>query len=162
MLCNIVVFYFFLFFFFFFNDTATTEIYTRSIVGSVRCVQETGTWVSNLILESKGGNQMKLIKRIVSIICTFILITGMGGCMNEEEKDNKKIKEQEANGPEEIKDQIIGFLEKKYGKEFVPLSLEIDRWPYHWDDLSAYPKGCLLYTSPSPRDLSTSRMPSSA
>eukprot|EP00831_Metopus_contortus_P041822 TRINITY_DN32884_c0_g1_i1.p2 TRINITY_DN32884_c0_g1~~TRINITY_DN32884_c0_g1_i1.p2 ORF type:complete len:175 (+),score=34.24 TRINITY_DN32884_c0_g1_i1:77-526(+) len=26
---------------FFFNDTATTEIYTRSIVGSVRCVQET-------------------------------------------------------------------------------------------------------------------------
>eukprot|EP00831_Metopus_contortus_P029853 TRINITY_DN2452_c0_g1_i7.p1 TRINITY_DN2452_c0_g1~~TRINITY_DN2452_c0_g1_i7.p1 ORF type:complete len:483 (-),score=136.05 TRINITY_DN2452_c0_g1_i7:177-1625(-) len=32
------------FFFFFFNDTATTEIYTRSIVGSVRCVQETGTW----------------------------------------------------------------------------------------------------------------------
>eukprot|EP00831_Metopus_contortus_P061466 TRINITY_DN53321_c0_g1_i1.p1 TRINITY_DN53321_c0_g1~~TRINITY_DN53321_c0_g1_i1.p1 ORF type:complete len:292 (+),score=58.34 TRINITY_DN53321_c0_g1_i1:38-913(+) len=28
-------------FIFFFNDTATTEIYTRSIVGSVRCVQET-------------------------------------------------------------------------------------------------------------------------
>ena len=25
-----------------------------------------------------------------------------------------------------------------------------------------YRKGCLLYTSPSPRDLSTSRMPSSA
>eukprot|EP00831_Metopus_contortus_P027068 TRINITY_DN22867_c0_g1_i1.p4 TRINITY_DN22867_c0_g1~~TRINITY_DN22867_c0_g1_i1.p4 ORF type:complete len:111 (+),score=36.89 TRINITY_DN22867_c0_g1_i1:56-388(+) len=35
---------FFFYFFFFFNDTATTEIYTRSIVGSVRCVQETGTW----------------------------------------------------------------------------------------------------------------------
>ena len=30
---------FFCFFFFcFFNDTATTEIYTRSLVGSVRCV----------------------------------------------------------------------------------------------------------------------------
>src|SRR5678815_886049 len=28
----------FFFFFFFFNDTATTEIYTRSLVGSVRCV----------------------------------------------------------------------------------------------------------------------------
>eukprot|EP00825_Cyclidium_porcatum_P003223 TRINITY_DN11493_c0_g1_i2.p2 TRINITY_DN11493_c0_g1~~TRINITY_DN11493_c0_g1_i2.p2 ORF type:complete len:191 (-),score=7.36 TRINITY_DN11493_c0_g1_i2:205-777(-) len=28
-------------FFFFFNDTATTEIYTLHIVGSVRCVQET-------------------------------------------------------------------------------------------------------------------------
>eukprot|EP00825_Cyclidium_porcatum_P006555 TRINITY_DN13264_c0_g1_i3.p1 TRINITY_DN13264_c0_g1~~TRINITY_DN13264_c0_g1_i3.p1 ORF type:complete len:261 (+),score=72.06 TRINITY_DN13264_c0_g1_i3:67-849(+) len=34
-------------FFFFFNDTATTEIYTLHIVGSVRCVQETGTWDSN-------------------------------------------------------------------------------------------------------------------
>src|SRR5678816_3437147 len=29
---------YFFFFFFFFNDTATTEIYTRSLVGSVRCV----------------------------------------------------------------------------------------------------------------------------
>eukprot|EP00825_Cyclidium_porcatum_P025395 TRINITY_DN2761_c0_g1_i2.p2 TRINITY_DN2761_c0_g1~~TRINITY_DN2761_c0_g1_i2.p2 ORF type:complete len:222 (+),score=-13.15 TRINITY_DN2761_c0_g1_i2:97-762(+) len=29
-------------FVFFFNDTATTEIYTLHIVGSVRCVQETG------------------------------------------------------------------------------------------------------------------------
>ena len=28
--------------------------------------------------------------------------------------------------------------------------------------LRRYPNGCLLYTSPSPRDLSTSRMPSSA
>eukprot|EP00825_Cyclidium_porcatum_P029748 TRINITY_DN3168_c0_g1_i6.p1 TRINITY_DN3168_c0_g1~~TRINITY_DN3168_c0_g1_i6.p1 ORF type:complete len:426 (-),score=106.66 TRINITY_DN3168_c0_g1_i6:224-1501(-) len=39
-----LVFFFFLFFlfFFFFNDTATTEIYTLHIVGSVRCVQETG------------------------------------------------------------------------------------------------------------------------
>src|SRR5678816_2899253 len=27
-----------LYFSFFFNDTATTEIYTRSLVGSVRCV----------------------------------------------------------------------------------------------------------------------------
>ena len=28
--------------------------------------------------------------------------------------------------------------------------------------LTEFPKDCLLYTSPSPRDLSTSRMPSSA
>eukprot|EP00825_Cyclidium_porcatum_P039787 TRINITY_DN48_c0_g1_i4.p2 TRINITY_DN48_c0_g1~~TRINITY_DN48_c0_g1_i4.p2 ORF type:complete len:127 (+),score=39.74 TRINITY_DN48_c0_g1_i4:2-382(+) len=33
--------YLLFFFFFFFNDTATTEIYTLHIVGSVRCVQET-------------------------------------------------------------------------------------------------------------------------
>eukprot|EP00831_Metopus_contortus_P034273 TRINITY_DN27341_c0_g1_i3.p1 TRINITY_DN27341_c0_g1~~TRINITY_DN27341_c0_g1_i3.p1 ORF type:complete len:138 (-),score=25.69 TRINITY_DN27341_c0_g1_i3:74-436(-) len=30
------------------------------------------------------------------------------------------------------------------------------------DDYNLYDKPCLLYTSPSPRDLSTSRMPSSA
>ena len=30
------------------------------------------------------------------------------------------------------------------------------------DERVAYYEGCLLYTSPSPRDLSTSRMPSSA
>ena len=30
------------------------------------------------------------------------------------------------------------------------------------DELLAHPMHCLLYTSPSPRDLSTSRMPSSA
>eukprot|EP00825_Cyclidium_porcatum_P051883 TRINITY_DN9680_c0_g1_i2.p2 TRINITY_DN9680_c0_g1~~TRINITY_DN9680_c0_g1_i2.p2 ORF type:complete len:159 (-),score=21.17 TRINITY_DN9680_c0_g1_i2:494-970(-) len=38
--------------FFFFNDTATTEIYTLHIVGSVRCVQETGvkTILYNLFL----------------------------------------------------------------------------------------------------------------
>ena len=30
-----------------------------------------------------------------------------------------------------------------------------------WEEIDYY-EGCLLYTSPSPRDLSTSRMPSSA
>ena len=34
-----------------------------------------------------------------------------------------------------------------------------DDWRWHMYDTV---KGCLLYTSPSPRDLSTSRMPSSA
>ena len=32
----------------------------------------------------------------------------------------------------------------------------------HWLGLDVHDVGCLLYTSPSPRDLSTSRMPSSA
>eukprot|EP00831_Metopus_contortus_P032304 TRINITY_DN2612_c0_g2_i1.p1 TRINITY_DN2612_c0_g2~~TRINITY_DN2612_c0_g2_i1.p1 ORF type:complete len:295 (+),score=54.45 TRINITY_DN2612_c0_g2_i1:80-964(+) len=39
--------------FFFFNDTATTEIYTRSIVGSVRCVQETGINAEYMGMEEK-------------------------------------------------------------------------------------------------------------
>eukprot|EP00825_Cyclidium_porcatum_P035000 TRINITY_DN3671_c0_g1_i10.p2 TRINITY_DN3671_c0_g1~~TRINITY_DN3671_c0_g1_i10.p2 ORF type:complete len:116 (-),score=32.96 TRINITY_DN3671_c0_g1_i10:169-516(-) len=36
------------FFFFFFNDTATTEIYTLHIVGSVRCVQETAVYTDRI------------------------------------------------------------------------------------------------------------------
>jgi len=36
----------------------------------------------------------------------------------------------------------------------VAIKQEYDRWYVK--------RGCLLYTSPSPRDLSTSRMPSSA
>ena len=34
--------------------------------------------------------------------------------------------------------------------------------PVLMDKLTALSENCLLYTSPSPRDLSTSRMPSSA
>ena len=42
-------------------------------------------------------------------------------------------------------------------------SLEIkDEYKFGWSSYSEITNGCLLYTSPSPRDLSTSRMPSSA
>ena len=37
-----------------------------------------------------------------------------------------------------------------------------ERYGVRWAAKEAVMKACLLYTSPSPRDLSTSRMPSSA
>eukprot|EP00825_Cyclidium_porcatum_P006564 TRINITY_DN13269_c0_g1_i2.p1 TRINITY_DN13269_c0_g1~~TRINITY_DN13269_c0_g1_i2.p1 ORF type:complete len:358 (-),score=55.42 TRINITY_DN13269_c0_g1_i2:259-1332(-) len=46
----------FVFIFFFFNDTATTEIYTLHIVGSVRCVQETGINAEYMGLGLLGHN----------------------------------------------------------------------------------------------------------
>ena len=47
---------------------------------------------------------------------------------------------------------IIAHALKDGGKMYAHTSpMSVERW-----------KGCLLYTSPSPRDLSTSRMPSSA
>ena len=52
-------------------------------------------------------------------------------------------------------------VEKHYGK-FAALggvSLQVRANTVH---SVIGPNGCLLYTSPSPRDLSTSRMPSSA
>ena len=60
------------------------------------------------------------------------------------------------------------FLQKAQERLEYQLSHNVSRWsemkeagenpgPY-----PEYPTACLLYTSPSPRDLSTSRMPSSA
>ena len=49
--------------------------------------------------------------------------------------------------PEAERDEQIGF----WWKDRLELLVDENR-----------PKDCLLYTSPSPRDLSTSRMPSSA
>ena len=49
------------------------------------------------------------------------------------------------------------------GKYFIK-SRHVDIWDGTVDihNNIIYPETCLLYTSPSPRDLSTSRMPSSA
>ena len=42
----------------------------------------------------------------------------------------------------------------------IGMRLQVNRtWDSRW---YAYTKDCLLYTSPSPRDISGSRMPSSA
>ena len=46
-----------------------------------------------------------------------------------------------------------------FGERMAIVNVDIQQ-AYTRPDL--FPKTCLLYTSPSPRDLSTSRMPSSA
>ena len=44
----------------------------------------------------------------------------------------------------------------------LPQDVKIRVVSTHYFDFNSEKKTCLLYTSPSPRDLSTSRMPSSA
>ena len=64
--------------------------------------------------------------------------------------------------------QVIQFLDShKHSDE--PVREAVDKILNHSDDLVRQSdqeikqaRDCLLYTSPSPRDLSTSRMPSSA
>ena len=53
----------------------------------------------------------------------------------------------------------IGLVEDKGNKE---IDAEGNLVTPGWVDIHTHYDGCLLYTSPSPRDLSTSRMPSSA
>ena len=52
-------------------------------------------------------------------------------------------------------------LADRLGPEILTV-FEIKRQVLHRARLHVKVPGCLLYTSPSPRDLSTSRMPSSA
>ena len=61
------------------------------------------------------------------------------------------------------------FLKKKYGLNHKNNYEKLWKWTVEntaefWKSIWEFSnvKGCLLYTSPSPRDLSTSRMPSSA
>ena len=65
--------------------------------------------------------------------------------------------------PVESLAQAVNFLEKKV--EIAPYIVNKSTL-FQADESNSYDfsdiKGCLLYTSPSPRDLSTSRMPSSA
>eukprot|EP01015_Nassula_variabilis_P022037 TRINITY_DN399_c0_g1_i2.p2 TRINITY_DN399_c0_g1~~TRINITY_DN399_c0_g1_i2.p2 ORF type:complete len:140 (+),score=75.94 TRINITY_DN399_c0_g1_i2:3-422(+) len=46
---------------FFFNDTATTEIYTEQIVGSVRCVQETDIYIQTYLIRMEVENKVLTI-----------------------------------------------------------------------------------------------------
>eukprot|EP00831_Metopus_contortus_P034118 TRINITY_DN27254_c0_g2_i3.p2 TRINITY_DN27254_c0_g2~~TRINITY_DN27254_c0_g2_i3.p2 ORF type:complete len:103 (-),score=8.06 TRINITY_DN27254_c0_g2_i3:174-482(-) len=63
-----------LFIFFFFNDTATTEIYTRSIVGSVRCVQETEViYAENPYEQDQCPDHIPAFSRPFSTQCLVLL-----------------------------------------------------------------------------------------
>eukprot|EP00831_Metopus_contortus_P028022 TRINITY_DN23407_c0_g1_i1.p1 TRINITY_DN23407_c0_g1~~TRINITY_DN23407_c0_g1_i1.p1 ORF type:complete len:150 (+),score=35.33 TRINITY_DN23407_c0_g1_i1:94-543(+) len=145
-----------IFCFFFFNDTATTEIYTRSIVGSVRCVQETvvafrketlsihtvsPSLINKCLIIQPGSMQVpssamnSSTPHLVSLILSLAdILKNIGYCTCI----------------------LNNFVSAEVGSKILfPFSISILSHVLCVDT-------CLLYTSPSPRDLSTSRMPSSA
>ena len=84
------------------------------------------------------------------------------------EEEGKKIihlevGEPDFKPPKEVKTALAEVYDKGYGKYGPAKGITELRTAlaesHDWDNIS---KDCLLYTSPSPRDLSTSRMPSSA
>eukprot|EP00825_Cyclidium_porcatum_P048493 TRINITY_DN8162_c0_g1_i1.p3 TRINITY_DN8162_c0_g1~~TRINITY_DN8162_c0_g1_i1.p3 ORF type:complete len:255 (-),score=25.19 TRINITY_DN8162_c0_g1_i1:422-1186(-) len=58
------------FLFFFFNDTATTEIYTLHIVGSVRCVQETDAEYMGCVQTCPTGIDIREGLQMECVNCT--------------------------------------------------------------------------------------------
>ena len=54
---------------------------------------------------------------------------------------------------------LLGASRKAYEGR---LAAETQNWKWSWDFLLGKQMSCLLYTSPSPRDMTGSRMPSSA
>ena len=59
--------------FFFLNDTAAPEIYTRSLVGSVRCVEETAAYASREVAREgfPGMDPAEFVERF------FLVAQGM-------------------------------------------------------------------------------------
>eukprot|EP00831_Metopus_contortus_P078378 TRINITY_DN7571_c0_g1_i1.p2 TRINITY_DN7571_c0_g1~~TRINITY_DN7571_c0_g1_i1.p2 ORF type:complete len:164 (+),score=49.72 TRINITY_DN7571_c0_g1_i1:77-568(+) len=160
----------FIYVFFFFDDTATTEIYTRSIVGSVRCVQETvstqSTW-GRSNMESKIGITVWMIRHGYS----YFNSVKDAHKADPENVPYNKFDEKLLDPPLHEK----GVLQCRTAQKemnlknikyvFVsPLQRTLETAFYVFESHPMYSAliPCLLYTSPSPRDLSTSRMPSSA
>ena len=85
----------------------------------------------------------------------------------EEKEDNSELREQEVISEKWLRekiDSLIPLIKEKW-PTIAQQTLEATKGSI--DDLveviaSHSGTSCLLYTSPSPRDLSTSRMPSSA
>eukprot|EP00825_Cyclidium_porcatum_P009251 TRINITY_DN1468_c0_g1_i1.p2 TRINITY_DN1468_c0_g1~~TRINITY_DN1468_c0_g1_i1.p2 ORF type:complete len:185 (-),score=34.67 TRINITY_DN1468_c0_g1_i1:97-651(-) len=171
----------FLYFFFFFNDTATTEIYTLHIVGSVRCVQETGTYKRQISSLTSYGLSDVLKMRPVSYFLKnditnrfqigFIaqemkkiipeVVEGEDGKMglaypklipvlvNAIKEQQDIIKSQEAK-IKSLEDRLSA-LEAKFGKQSYIFTVYLFEKNTFYEGNKKC-NGCLLYTSPSPRD----------
>ena len=64
--------------------------------------------------------------------------------------------------PEDAKHESPGVERRETFKREIEIMRRVGTYPNIIGVLGATADSCLLYTSPSPRDLSTSRMPSSA
>ena len=69
--------------------------------------------------------------------------------------------------PQPVVNHVLGFASNELAREFMMIQepqtfVIMDSWVFEDGAAATFAWLCLLYTSPSPRDLSTSRMPSSA
>ena len=77
------------------------------------------------------------MKRKTFLICVLILATLLGGCgMKTKENNNKEMYTRE-----EVKQQMLDYLDEKYGEEFDVLDVVYKDWSRNWEKLYAVPKG---------------------
>eukprot|EP00831_Metopus_contortus_P068843 TRINITY_DN61679_c0_g1_i1.p1 TRINITY_DN61679_c0_g1~~TRINITY_DN61679_c0_g1_i1.p1 ORF type:complete len:114 (+),score=39.89 TRINITY_DN61679_c0_g1_i1:45-386(+) len=100
-------------------------------------------------------------------------IVGSVRCVQETDKEERPIERRYMKSKKEPKTTILNVEKKKQPKvkEFIKIATKTHKFKKR-NKMQKEKKGeqkkninhknCLLYTSPSPRDLSTSRMPSSA
>eukprot|EP00825_Cyclidium_porcatum_P000799 TRINITY_DN10326_c0_g1_i2.p1 TRINITY_DN10326_c0_g1~~TRINITY_DN10326_c0_g1_i2.p1 ORF type:complete len:191 (+),score=40.49 TRINITY_DN10326_c0_g1_i2:45-617(+) len=172
--------------FFFFNDTATTEIYTLHIVGSVRCVQETvstqSTWVlCFVIIYIIQFNFFFFFSKLIKYEqCSFIYlyIYLYTHIWNREAMNigNLAFKQQELQAVSQLCDTLESNKTAKikivdtsnpqqnqqyYQTQAISIVVSVGGEMVHNSESSrqqllkgrsGHNIGCLLYTSPSPRD----------
>ena len=102
------------------------------------------------------------MKKVISIICITLLVA-LYSCDERDDlrSDIDNLKERVANleaSIEQMNSDISNYQQMVEGKILV-VGYSKDEQDNYTIELS---NGCLLYTSPSPRDATLSRMPSSA
>ena len=135
-------------------DQTRGWFYTLHVIGTL--IFKSNSYrnvISNGLVLDKNGHKMS--KRLGNTVDPFETLDKYGPdatrwymISNSNPWDNLKF---DINGIEEVKRKFFGTIHNIYS--FFSLYSNIDGFNIN---------SCLLYTSPSPRDLSTSRMPSSA
>ena len=126
----------------------------------------------NVIVSLADANYFPLLEELVDSIKSFeesrniaICILDAGLTQEQKEKLKKKVDEikpaeWDINVPD-YKVKNKEWLKSQVSRAFLPKYFP-NYQKYLWIDCDAWVNDCLLYTSPSPRDATLSRMPSSA
>ena len=130
-------FYFFFFFFFFFNDTATTEIYTRSLVGSVRVYKRQLYILPGSMITSHPNDSLYRYISFDGVIASdgkidlFCLGNVNAKALNALTKALKEVAALENPTEQEIAQNLLkGFIGGFSVKDFKDVSLRIKgTWP---------------------------------
>eukprot|EP01015_Nassula_variabilis_P022038 TRINITY_DN399_c0_g1_i3.p2 TRINITY_DN399_c0_g1~~TRINITY_DN399_c0_g1_i3.p2 ORF type:complete len:150 (+),score=61.35 TRINITY_DN399_c0_g1_i3:3-452(+) len=143
---------------FFFNDTATTEIYTEQIVGSVRCVQETDIYIQTYLIRMEVEN--KVLTIITNDGKKFDVdgrIQKLSGLIQTTLQDTQETEIPIPDVDGDVFQKVVEYCQlhdynpRHYKKPIVTKELSEILDTKDLKFLEPY-NICLLYTSPSPRD----------